>query len=103
MLHGNRARSHQNATARILAEGVTIYSGKWMDLPIAEEVMLQKSVEYFHDPEPCYIHRAGVRQRLLGEIADMLGSGEEGTRQQGMTLLRACLDCSEVTEAEITD
>ncbi|MBQ1189321.1 MAG: hypothetical protein IIX57_02765, partial [Lachnospiraceae bacterium] len=37
-------------------------------LPIRESVILEKSVEFFDDPEPCHIHRGAVRVRLTAEI-----------------------------------
>lgn len=38
------------------------------DIPIKEEVIIQKSIDFFSDPEPCYIHRGAVVVRLNEEI-----------------------------------
>lgn len=62
--------------ARLKRNGSILYSGKWNALPLAEEVILQKSVEFFDDAEPCYIHRNAVRVRLMAELEDM--RAEEG-------------------------
>ena len=45
-----------------------IYSGRLSDLPIQEKMILEKSVQFFNDPEPCHIHRNAVRSRLTEEI-----------------------------------
>lgn len=38
------------------------------DIPIKEEVIIQKSIDFFSDPDPCYIHRGAVVVRLNEEI-----------------------------------
>jgi len=38
------------------------------DLPFKESVIIQKSVEFYNDPCPCYIHRGAVCNRLYCEI-----------------------------------
>ena len=45
-----------------------IYNGYLKDIPLKEAVILEKSVEFFNDPEPCHIHRGAVRVRLTAEI-----------------------------------
>ena len=45
------------------------------DLPVREEIVIMKSVEFFNDPEPCYIHRGAVLNRLYHEIERRLESG----------------------------
>lgn len=48
--------------------GQQIYNGYLKDIPIREAVILEKSMEFFDDPEPCHIHRGAVRVRLTAEI-----------------------------------
>lgn len=57
--------------ARLESNGSVLYSGRWNDLPLAEEVILKKSVEFFDDADPCYIHRNAVRVRLISELEGM--------------------------------
>lgn len=38
------------------------------DIPIKEEVIIQKSIDFFSDPDPCYIHRGAVVVRLNEEV-----------------------------------
>ena len=45
-----------------------IYHDYLKDLPLKERVILEKSMEFFDDPEPCHIHRSAVRTRLTAEI-----------------------------------
>ncbi len=52
--------------------GAILYEGLPANLPFPEEIILQKSVYYFNDPEPCYIHRGAVIMRLAAEIQQTL-------------------------------
>jgi len=85
---------------RIIAEKTIVYHGKWSEIPIEEQVMLSKSEEYFGDPEPCYIHRAAVRMRLLGETGELIMSTDKGTREKAIARIRDCMGCSEITAVE---
>ncbi|MBQ7797428.1 MAG: hypothetical protein IJ374_12855 [Lachnospiraceae bacterium] len=55
-------------TLELYAGGTQIYRGSLKDIPLKEAVILEKSVEFFNDPEPCHIHRGAVRVRLTAEI-----------------------------------
>lgn len=41
---------------------------KLTSLPVKEEVILEKSMEFWGDPEPCMIHRNAVLSLLFTEI-----------------------------------
>ncbi len=45
-----------------------LFSGELHSVPIKEAVIITKSIEFFDDHNPCYIHRGAVTIRLLGEI-----------------------------------
>lgn len=47
-----------------------VTSCKIISLPIKEESIISKSVEFFNDPEPCFIHRSAVMKRIITEIDD---------------------------------
>ena len=51
-------------------EGVT--EVPLMRAAVPEPVMIEKSIEFFEDPEPCMIHRSAVQSRLFGEILDAI-------------------------------
>lgn len=55
-------------------EGKLIYEGFLKDLPIREEIIIQKSIQFFDDPEPCHIHRNAVSLRLIEEIQKELSA-----------------------------
>ncbi|MDR1559405.1 MAG: hypothetical protein LBS84_06860 [Clostridiales bacterium] len=55
--------------------GEVLFSGELTDLPLKEEWILKKSVEFFDDPAPCYIHRSAVAVRLLNEIWESASGG----------------------------
>lgn len=52
--------------------GAILYEGLPANLPLPEEVIIQKSIHYFSDPEPCYIHRSAVIMRLAAELQQAL-------------------------------
>lgn len=45
-----------------------LFSFKIKSLPIKEEGIIRKSIEFFNDPEPCFIHRGAVAARITAEI-----------------------------------
>lgn len=49
-------------------ENNLISENKLTSLPIKEEVILEKSIEFWGDPEPCMIHRSAVLKVLFLEI-----------------------------------
>ena len=51
-----------------------VYRGTLTDLPLKEEIILEKSEEFFNDPNPCFIHRSAVRVRLLAELEEAAGA-----------------------------
>ena len=55
-------------------------------LPIREEQLIRKSIEFFNDPEPCMIHRSAVMQRLYAEIVDAV----TGRLQNQDTVINWC-------------
>ena len=48
-----------------------VYRGTLTDLPLKEEIILEKSEEFFNDPNPCFIHRSAVRVRQLPTILSL--------------------------------
>ena len=52
---------------------------KITSIPLNDDFVIQKSIEYFHDPEPCMIHRSAVMKRIYMQIQEFfLLAGEEG-------------------------
>ena len=49
-----------------------IFHGRITSLPLEEEVIIQKSIEFFNDECPCFIHRSAVMKRLFVEIEEYL-------------------------------
>ena len=50
------------------AEGSVIYDGRIDRMIIAESHVIELSVQFYNDPEPCFIHRGAVLSRIFGEI-----------------------------------
>lgn len=79
--HKNQ-KSAPSLQAALLSEtGAVAWEGDILDLPVKETVILEKSMEFFQDPTPCYIHRGAVLARLLGEISGILEKLEPGGSQ----------------------
>ncbi|SFB08389.1 hypothetical protein [Clostridium frigidicarnis] len=54
---------------KILSEDSSIiYDGELYKLPISESIIVEKSIEYFCDSEPCFIHKSAVTKRLYYEF-----------------------------------
>lgn len=51
-----------------------ILEKKLTDLPIREEEIIKKSIEFFCDPAPCMIHRSAVMKRIFAEIDETFSS-----------------------------
>lgn len=49
-----------------------IYQGDMGEYPFREELILEKSKEWFDDEEPCFIHRSAVTHRLTITVEDYL-------------------------------
>lgn len=53
---------------QLCSHGHVVYEGFLKDIPLRESIILEKSVQFFNDPEPCHIHRSAVRVRLTEEL-----------------------------------
>jgi hypothetical protein len=65
------SRGHKGCfcAVRLLGAGKTIlFEGPLDRLRFSEKLIRAKSVYFFHDPEPCFIHRGAVAARLFGEL-----------------------------------
>lgn len=51
-----------------------IFEKRVIDIPLKEEIVITKSIEWFNDPEPCMIHRSAVMKRLYFELLEYLES-----------------------------
>ena len=58
----------------VIQNETILYEGLWDELPLAEGVIIEKSIEFFDDREPCAIHRGAVHVRLLAELEQILSS-----------------------------
>lgn len=39
-----------------------------ISIPLREEIIIAKSIEFFNDPEPCMIHRSAVMTKMYNEL-----------------------------------
>ena len=78
---GRKTRNTQSGShsrdIEVRLDGKVLFSGSLADLPLKEEWIIKKSVEFFNDPEPCFLHRSAVAIRLLNEIWDSETDGAE--------------------------
>ena len=51
-------------------EGKVFFERKLTAMPLREEAIIQRSIEYFNDPEPCMIHRSAVMKRIFMELSE---------------------------------
>lgn len=85
-------------SVRILAGDHVVYEGLLKDIPIKETVLIEKSIYFFDDPEPCFIHRDAVRVRLTEELHQELL--RENNAKPG-PLLISYADLSSITSCEL--
>lgn len=81
------------SSIQILQENTFLYNGPFQELPFGESLILEKSIYFYDDPNPCFIHRGAVRTRLLGEIEEEILSlfpTEEAVSVPGEKLLVLC-------------
>lgn len=71
-----KKKERDEKNIRIVGENGLLYEGKLEELPLREEVILEKSEAFFHDPDPCYIHRGAVSIRLYLELEAAAKRGE---------------------------
>lgn len=45
-----------------------VYNGKLTGMPLREELILEKCIEYFNDKSPCYIHKSATMKRLFLQL-----------------------------------
>jgi hypothetical protein len=58
-------------------EGAVLFEGPLNELRFSEKLIIAKSVFFFNDPEPCFIHRSAVAARLFGELNLLLEKQSE--------------------------
>lgn len=85
-------------SVRILAGDNVMYEGLLKDIPIKETMLIEKSISFFDDPEPCFIHRNAVRVRLTEELHQELL--RENNPNPG-PLLISYADLSGITSCEL--
>lgn len=61
---------------RIDGPGGTLYDGALTALSVPEPLIIELSIEFFDDPEPCQIHRGAVLRRVFMELMEL---GENST------------------------
>jgi hypothetical protein len=45
---------------------------KVTSLPLNEEIIIAKSIEYYDDPDPCMIHKSAIMKLMYIQINDVL-------------------------------
>lgn len=63
----------------IRSKDAILYEGLLKEIPVRESVIIEKSIHFFDDPEPCFIHRNAVKVRLTQEILQELSDRNDGT------------------------
>lgn len=63
-------------------DGRILLEKKLTALPLKEDAIIQKSIEFFNDPEPCMIHRSAVMKRIFMELGAFFSKKlEEGNHE----------------------
>lgn len=75
----NKKKSPDLPSVCIRSNNGILYEGLLKDIPIRENIIIEKSIRFFDDPEPCFIHRNAVRVRLTQELHQELLSKNNET------------------------
>lgn len=57
-------------------DNCTLYEGNLYKLPVAENIIIEQSIEYFNDSEPCFLHKSAVTKKIYYEIEDFFQEKE---------------------------
>lgn len=90
------------------AAGGTVYQDRIDWFPFSETVIRQACNEFFHDPNPCEIHRSAARLRLCAEIEEALPAGQSCLMEELSSTIAsyfqghdfACLRIEKITNTE---
>jgi hypothetical protein len=67
-----KKKAKTKCMVEILIGNDILFSGDLMDIQFKESQIISKSIEFFNDSEPCYIHRGAVAIRLINELRESL-------------------------------
>ncbi len=56
-------------------KGDIVFRGKITSLPLNEDLIIKKSVEFYNDEAPCFIHRSAIMKRLFLELESFIENG----------------------------
>ena len=54
------------------AEGIIIYDDRIDRMAVKEDHVIELSIQFYNDPEPCFIHRGAVLSRIFVELETAL-------------------------------
>lgn len=81
-----------------------LYDGKWDELPFDEKIIIEYSIRFYDDPNPCYIHRGAVRVRLLAELEESYESAQsKGSDPLWLDTLAKYMGMQPITLAEFSE
>ncbi|MGL6174424.1 MAG: hypothetical protein ACRC1P_07420 [Cellulosilyticaceae bacterium] len=73
------------------------------EIPIREKIVIEKSIQFFDDPEPCYIHRGAVIMRLNEEILNAIEQYQGGSQVAANAINKEILGYIDLQEVEILE
>lgn len=85
-------------SVRVCSSDQVLYEDLLKDIPIKEEIIIKKSIYFFDDPDPCFIHRGAVQVRLTEELHQELLSLNTDTPGP---LFLSYVDLSNVTSCRL--
>jgi hypothetical protein len=64
--------------------GEFLYQGEIFGLSFPDRLIIEKSIEFFDDDEPCYIHRSAVAARLQFELETMIRNFRDRDKKENI-------------------
>jgi hypothetical protein len=72
ILKKKKKKARTKCLVSIMSGNDTLFTGDLMDVQFKETEIIAKSIEFFNDSQPCYIHRGAVAIRLIDELRETL-------------------------------
>lgn len=79
MKHSNK-KPEERYWSVLSKEGELLLKVETFYLPLSDNIILEKCIEFFDDKDPCYIHRSAVMNRLYFEIDEAAGQLPQGEK-----------------------
>ena len=83
-----------------------VFEGVWHKIPFRETYIIEKCVELYGDPEPCFIHRSAALSRILTEMITLFEKYEHDEmpivdlNDETARTIKSCIDQTNISACQ---